>query len=215
MTRRIEIIAAFVLTAAAAWAHAHPLNEVESALHEEERYAQFVDAEATDFQLTDLGGKPVSLVNHKGKVVVLNFIYSRCKDVCPLHMVLIAELQSMVSAAGMQDQVRFVTIATDEEDVKSTRAVMAGYAKTYRLDTRNWQFLYRTNAQPPATTRVIAQAYGLQFTPAGNGVQMHGVVTHVIDQTGRLRARFHGLKFEPVYLVSYVNALISDDHSKH
>ena len=45
------------------------------------------------------------------------------------------------------------------------------------------------------------------FTQAADGKPMHGVVTHVIDQDGRLRARFHGLEFDPVDLVVYVNAL--------
>ena len=39
-------------------------------------------------------------------------------------------------------------------------------------------------------------------------------MTHVVDQAGRLRARFYGLEFEPVNLVSYVNALLNDDHSR-
>jgi protein SCO1/2 len=44
---------------------------------------------------------------------------------------------------------------------------------------------------------------------------MHGVVTHVIDQDGRLRARFHGLKFNPVDLVVYVNALVNRAQAPH
>lgn len=202
------------LAAVASPLAAHSLKDLESDLHRDERYAQFVDTPAADFRLIDLAGKPVSLGDLKGKVVVLNFIYSRCTDVCPLHMNLIARLQSMVNAAHMGERVRFVTIATDTEDAKATRKIMATYAKTYGLDARNWQFLYRADAAPADTTQRVAEAYGLKFTVADAGVQMHGVVTHVIDQSGRLRARFHGLKFEPVYLVSYVNALVNDDHGK-
>jgi protein SCO1/2 len=195
-------------------AAAHSLQDLESDLHAQERYAQFVNAKAPDFQLVDLAGKSVRLSDLKGEVVVQNFVYARCKDVCPLHMALIARLQSMVNAAGMQEQVRFITIATDTEDAKATREVMATYGGAYGLDTRNWQFLYRADQEPADTTLQLAEAYGLKFTPAGEGMQMHGLVTHVIDQTGRLRARFHGLKFEPVHLVSYVNALVNDDHSR-
>lgn len=202
------------LTAAAAPLAAHSLKDLESDLHRHERYAQFVDTPAADFRLIDIDGRPVGLTDLKGQVVVLNFIYSRCTDVCPLHMNLIARLQSMVNAAQMAERVQFITVATDTEDAKATRKIMATYAKTYGLDARNWRFLYRADAAPADTTQRVAEAYGLKFTVAGVGVQMHGVVTHVIDQTGRLRARFHGLKFEPVHLVSYVNALVNDDHSK-
>lgn len=202
------------LAAVASPLAAHSLKDLESDLHREERYAQFVDAPAADFRLTDLAGRRVSLSDLKGRVVVLNFIYSRCSDVCPLHMNLIARLQSMVNAAHMAERVWFITIATDTEDAKATREIMATYAETYGLDTRNWRFLYRADTAPADTTQRVAEAYGLKFTPAGAGVQMHGVVTHVIDQAERLRARFHGLKFEPVYLVSYVNALVNDNHGK-
>ena len=53
----------------------------------------------------------------------------------------------------------------------------------------------------------LAKVFGLEFTPTPNGQEMHGVVTHLIDQDGRPRARFHGLNFKPVNLVLFVNAL--------
>lgn len=209
----IPIAAACALGGATLSAAAHSLEQLESQLHKKERYSQFVDATAADFELTDMAGKTVTLRELAGKVVVLNFVYARCNDICPLHMARIAKLQSMVKAAGMAEQVGFVTIATDTEDAGATREIMATYATAYGLDTGNWQFLYRRPDAPAQTTMQVAEAYGLKFTPAGEGMQMHGLVTHVIDQTGRLRARFHGLKFEPVHLVAYVNALVNDDHS--
>jgi hypothetical protein len=55
-------------------------------------------------------------------------------------------------------------------------------------------------------------AYGLEFTPNGDGTQMHGLATHVIDKSGHLRARFQGLEFKDVNLVFYVKALTNGDH---
>ena len=43
---------------------------------------------------------------------------------------------------------------------------------------------------------------------------MHGVVTHVIDQDGVMRARFHGLKFQPLHLTAFVNTLLYPDHDE-
>lgn len=33
------------------------------------------------------------------------------------------------------------------------------------------------------------------------------MVTHVIDPEGQMRARFHGLKFKPEHLVTYLKAI--------
>jgi protein SCO1/2 len=41
---------------------------------------------------------------------------------------------------------------------------------------------------------------------------MHGVVTHVIDKSGNLRAHFHDLKFDETNFILYVNALTNDYH---
>jgi protein SCO1 len=38
-------------------------------------------------------------------------------------------------------------------------------------------------------------------------MQLHGVVTHLIDQDGVWRGNFHGLNFQTLNLVTFVNAL--------
>jgi protein SCO1/2 len=199
-------LAALLLTAAVP-AAAHSLEHVEDKLNEQEKYAQFVDQVAPDFALADAEGNPVTLADFRGKVVVLNFIYTRCTDACPLHMNTIKQLQDRVNGQGLRDQVQFLTIATDTEDLASTHERMRGYGKNFAFDPVNWRFLFRTEAQPSEATLEVADDYGLKFSVAEEGVQMHGVVTHVIDQTGQMRARFHGLKFEPEHFVSYVTAV--------
>ena len=85
------------------------------------------------------------------------------------------------------------------------------YAEAHGADPVNWLFLSTWPSHPEDTTRTLAKDYGLEFTQTDDGEQMHGVVTHVIDQDGRLRARFHGLNFEPLNLVTFVNALLNRD----
>jgi protein SCO1/2 len=207
MTKKLTSITAALLMAAHAMAAAHSLEDVEANLHEQERYAQFVDRPAPPFTLQDVEGNPVSLSDFQGKTVVLNFIYTRCTDACPLHMNTIKQLQDLVNAEGLRDQVQFITIATDTEDVASTRDNMRAYGRNFAFDPTNWRFLFRSEGQPQDHTKGVAEDYGLTFTVAEEGLQIHGVVTHVIDQTGPMRARFHGLKFKPEHFVKYVTAV--------
>jgi protein SCO1/2 len=93
--------------------------------------------------------------------------------------------------------------------------VLRDYGQAHRLDPVNWVFLTASPEQPEGATRKIAKAYGLEFTPSHDGEQMHGIVTHVIDQDGRLLARFHGLKFEPTNFVLFVNALTNHLQKPH
>lgn len=188
-------------------AYAHSMEDVEASLNEKERYAQFVDQPAPPFELTDSGGKTLSLADLKGKTVVLNFLYTRCTEACPLHMNLIRQLQTGVEDEALSEEVIFITIATDREDVAGTRKNMRAYGENFDLNPGNWHFLYRARAELPGLTSELAKAYGVQFRDTGEGVQVHGVVTHVIDPEGQMRARFHGLKFKPEHLVTYLKAI--------
>jgi protein SCO1/2 len=192
---------------------AHSLEEVDQDLRDKDKYFQPVDSEAPGFSLQDADGRIVSLASLRGKVVVLNFIYTNCPDVCPLHAERIAELQAMINQTPMKAMVEFVTITTDPK--RDTGEVLRDYGKAHGLDPVNWVFLTAEPDQPEDSTRKIAEAYGLKFTQGDDGMQMHGIVTHVIDQDGGLRARFHGLEFEPVNLVIFVNALTNRAQKPH
>jgi cytochrome oxidase Cu insertion factor (SCO1/SenC/PrrC family) len=65
----------------------------------EEQPNESVNAGDTDGR-TGVGGPDHAPA---GKAVILNFVYARCQDVCPLHMVGIAELQQMMNTARMQE----------------------------------------------------------------------------------------------------------------
>ncbi len=190
-------------------AMAHSLKDVEDMLGDGEFYLQIVNRAAPDFTLQDTTGRPVRLADFRGKVVVLYFIYASCPDICPLHSDRIAALQQQINSTPMRDIVQFITITTDP--ARDTPEVLKDYGPSHALDPINWLFL-TSGPDKPAATRELAEAYGLKFTPHEGGYQMHGVVTHVIDKSGTMRARFHGLGFHDTNFIVYVNALTNDTH---
>ncbi|MBI2584750.1 MAG: SCO family protein [Rhodospirillales bacterium] len=191
-------------------ASAHSLKSLEDDLHDKEFYFQPLDKQAPDFALMDADGRPVSLRDLRGKVVVLHFIYTNCPDVCPLHADRIAEIQEMVNRTPpMRDAVQFLTITSDP--IRDTPEVMRKYGEAHGLAPVNWTFL-TSGTERPTVTRDLVQKFGHKFTEVEGGYQVHSVVTHVIDREGRWRANFHGLKFQPINLVLYINALVNDVH---
>jgi len=195
-------------------ASSHSLKEVEENLYEKEKYYQPVDVEAPGFALQDANGRTLKLTDFKGKVVVLHFIYTNCPDVCPLHAEKIAAVQKMVNITPMKGQVRFITVTTDPK--RDAGQVLRDYGDNHGLDPVNWMFLTAAAGDPEDTTRRLAKAYGVEFRMAADGSeQMHGVVTSIIDQDGVLRARFHGLDFQNVNLVIFINALINKVQVPH
>ena len=213
MSALLRALIILVLAGAASPAAAHSLKDLEASLDEREQYFEpTAEREAPGFELQDASGRTIRLDDFRGKAVVLHFIYASCPDVCPLHAEKLAELQDMTAQAGMAGRVQFVTITTDPE--RDGPEVMEGYGPAHGLDPKNWVFL-TSGPERPAATRELAEPHGHRFAPTPDGMQMHGVVTHVIDRDGRLKANFHGLKFEPSNLVIYVNALLNDSPHPH
>ena len=182
-------------------------------LRERERYFQPIARPAPGFTLQDAEGRRMSLADLRGQVIVLHFIYASCPDVCPLHAEKIAEIQAMVNITPMRELVQFVTITTDP--ARDSAQVMRDYGPAHGLDAANWTFLTTLPGQPEDTTRQLAEAFGHKFTPTPDGMQMHGIVTHVIEQEGVWRANFHGLEFKPTSLAVFLNALINKAHAPH
>lgn len=207
---RVAARMAMLVPILAAPVSAHSLEELGTQLSATEKYFQPVDVPAPDFTLEDAAGREVRMTDFRDKVVVLNFIYTTCGDVCPLHSVLIVQLQTMINQTPMKDRVAFVSITTDPGNDKGS--ALAEYGESQGLDPVNWTFLTSSADQPEGTTRKLARAYGLEFTETEDGAQMHGIVTNVIDRQGRLRGRFHTLRFAPITLVTFVNALVNDVH---
>ena len=183
----------------------------------EEQYFQPIDEPALPFELVDMDGNPVQLSDFTDKVVVLDFAFASCTDLCPLQSEVLADIQDKVNVSLMKDMVQFITVTTDPE--ADTPEVMRSYGEAHGLDPVNWTFLTVPPGAPEDTTRLLSESYSNSFTPMEDGQQMHGAVFHVIDRGGRLAGKFHGLRFESVNVVLYINGLTdsaahAEEHSE-
>lgn len=185
---------------------AHSLEDFEEALREDERYVEIVDRQVPDFVLRDAEGVQVGMSDLRGRVTVLNFIYATCPDVCPLQSEIIAETQDVINGTPLHDQVQFVSITTDP--LNDTPEAMKEYGADHGLDPANWVFL--TSGETSSTQALLSQ-FGLKFEAVDDGYQVHAVVTHVIDKEGRLRAKYHGLRFDVDNLVRQLGELAKDN----
>lgn len=212
MKQMARFLVAFGLCAFIAKAGAHSLEIVESNMRQVEAHVEFVNFSAPDIRLRNSDGSPVSLAGFWGKVLVMSVLGPSGAQAFDLHMALIARLQAMVETARLSDRVYFVSVAPYGRDLDSGHGKASVSARTHGIRASNWQLLYWTNSESQEPAQVPANDHAFDRA-AGNAKRQ--AVTLVIDQTGRLRARFYGFEFAPVNLVVYVGALVNDDHSRH
>jgi len=63
-----------------------------------------------ELRLTDHNGKPRSLADFRGKVVVVSFGFTHCPDVCPTMLADLAAAVKQLGEEGTRVQVLFVTV---------------------------------------------------------------------------------------------------------
>lgn len=68
-----------------------------------------------DFQLADFNGKPRSLLDFRGKVVVLFFGYTHCPEVCPTTLADLAQVMRLLGKDADRVQVLFVTLDPERD----------------------------------------------------------------------------------------------------
>ncbi len=137
---------------------------------------------APELPLPATTGKPFSLADYRGKVVVLAFGYTYCQAVCPVTLAMLAQAHQLLGADAARAQVVFVSVDPERDSVPQ----LAGYLKGF--DPR---FVgVGGSAQQVAT---VMQAYGINAErhPVGKGgdyVIAHSSSIYFIDRKGRLRA---------------------------
>jgi protein SCO1/2 len=82
---------------------------------------------AKGFALTDHTGKPRTLADFRGKVVVLFFGYTQCPDVCPTTMIEMANVLKELGPQADQVQVLFVTLDPERD----TQELLASYVPAF------------------------------------------------------------------------------------
>lgn len=89
-----------------------------------------------EFSLVDASGHRFEREDMERKVWVVDFIYTRCEDTCPLQTAEMRRLQQEFSGAP---DFRQLSITTDP--AHDTGAVLAKYARKYGADTSRWHFV--------------------------------------------------------------------------
>src|SRR5215475_1353497 len=155
-----------------------------------------------EFALLNQEGNRFESTRLLGKVVVLNFIFTTCTDVCPLFTANLAQLQrTLKNEAG---NVFFVSITTDPE-VDSPK-VLKSYAQRYGADFQNWAFLTGSEAQ----LQQVWKGFDVRVIKKGRGLVQHTSLTTVIDQQGTRRFNFFGEKWPLNDLVRDTSALLEE-----
>ena len=159
--------------------------------------------EAAEFRLTDQSGRSVRLSDYRGKVVLVNFMFTKCPDYCPTLTAVLANVQDSLMREGLGDRVQLLSITVDPEN--DTPELLRRFAAAMHVDTSAWDFLTGSGDE----IEDVSEAYGVFFARSASGSVDHNLLTTVIDRSGKMRVQYLGEQFDPEELLSDIRNLAS------
>ena len=155
-----------------------------------------------DFVLTDQKRRTVALAALRGKVVVVNFIYTSCA--LPNFCLRIANnfgvLQKRFQARLGRDLV-LLTVTFDP--VHDTPEVLARYAAQWGANPAAWHFL----TGPARDVQRVCRLFGVDVFP-DEGLMNHSLRTAILDRQGKLVANIEGNQFTADQLGDLTQAVL-------
>jgi protein SCO1 len=145
-------------------------------------------SKAEDFALHDQNGELVRLSAERGHVVALTFLYTQCRDVCPL---IADHLGTAVAALtpAQRNGVRLIAVSVDPDN--DTAAAVKEFLHAHGLGP-SFHYLIGTRAQ----LAPVWQAYNVLSTRRNESVVDHSAPTLLIDRRGRPRV-YYASDFTP------------------
>jgi len=153
-----------------------------------------------DFTLSDQHGRRVSLRRYRGQVTILTFLYSTCRDTCPL---IAQQIRGALDDIGRT----LPTLAVSVDPQADTRANVRGFLARASL-TGRMEYLTGTRAQ----LKPIWRSYGILPESAGDAASDHSAYVLLIDRGGRERVSFPVEGLTPDNLAHDLRKLEAEKH---
>jgi protein SCO1/2 len=140
-----------------------------------------------EFALRDQRGANVRAADLRGRVLIVDFIFTSCPDVCPLLTDQLAGLRSRLPEAA---PLAYVSFSVDPEH--DTPAKLKAFASAHGADHANWYFLTGPLAEVrEVVTKGFKQAMEIEPEQSGKPRNvLHGSHYVLVDRAGQLRGFF-------------------------
>ena len=153
------------------------------------------DFPAADFHLTDQNGRPASLDQYRGNVVILTFLYSTCQDTCPL---IADQIRGALDDLGRPVPALAVSVDPVGDTPLNIKRFLFKASLTGRM-----RYLIGTRAQ----LAPVWKSYGIAPQTQGSRQSDHSAYVLLIDKRGRDRDGFPASELTPEGLAHDIRLL--------
>lgn len=132
-------------------------------------------------QLEDQDGNVFRLQDYRGKLLAVEFIYTRCGTICRTLGMSFKQIRDRVAPQALGRDFALLTISFDTQSDDPAR--LKAYASAYGADGKAWRVARVPDA---AQLKRLLDAFGIVVIPDGLGGFEHNAALHLLGRDGRL-----------------------------
>ncbi len=159
-------------------------------------------------------GKPFSLSQYKGKVIIMTYGYTHCPHVCPTIMAYLKQVEDKLNRDGYKGRYVIIFVSVDPKDDTVKR--LQSYKKMHGFK----DFIFLTGSEKALKKvwndyNVYVEDKGIMEMKHGDKVMRHRMINHtakvtIIDKKGNIREEFLGMYLPVDKIVKDVEKLINE-----
>ena len=134
-----------------------------------------------DARLQTRTGDTLRLHDLQGRLVIVDFIYTRCMTFCTVMGNTLQTLQNRLPAELLGDEVVLLSISFDPEH--DTPRNLSVYGDRYAAQSGSWVI---ARVKDDSQLDALLETFGITVIPDGQGGYQHNAAVHVVDRQGRL-----------------------------
>ena len=140
------------------------------------------------FTLKDHLGQTMTNEHLRGRVLIADFIFTRCPTVCPVMSMRMHDIQKRTT--DVRNDIKLISFSVDPE--YDTVEVLAEYAKKHLVDASRWRFL---TGDTDMIRSMVSDGFKLALDqmgtlPGGAPNIVHAEHFVLIDRSGRIRGYY-------------------------
>lgn len=135
-----------------------------------------------DVTLEDQDGNTFSLQDFRGKLLAVDFIYTRCTTLCQSMGMIFKEIRDLIPEEALGRDFMLISISFDPE--QDDPANLKKYGQAYGADGETWRI---ARVPDKAELKSLLDAFGIIVIPDEFGEYEHNAALHLVGRDGRLR----------------------------
>lgn len=131
--------------------------------------------------LEDQDGRVFSLQDYRGKLLAVEFIYTRCMTICRTLGTAFRQIRDQVPPQMLGSGFALVSVSFDP--ARDDPASLKAYGNAHGADGQHWRV---ARVRDAAQLHALLEAFGVVVIPDGLGGFEHNAAIHLLDRDGRL-----------------------------